>query len=241
MPTGRKQIFLRGMKDGIPISLGYFAVAFTLGIHAKNAGLTVFEATLSSLLTNASAGEYGAFSLIRQAAGAMEVIIMMVVINARYLLMSCSLSQKLSPDEPLYKRMLLGHCVTDEIFGISSAYPGKLDPLYAYGAFSVASPGWALGTALGVLVGNILPSNAVSALSVGLYGMFIAVIIPPTKTNKVLSGVVIISMLSSYLLSVWPLMQAVSEGMRTIILTVVIAGAAAALFPVKDEEKEAAA
>ena len=241
MPTGRKQIFLHGMKDGIPISLGYFAVAFTLGIHAKNAGLTVFEATLSSLLTNASAGEYGAFSLIRQAAGAMEVIIMMVVINARYLLMSCSLSQKLSPDEPLYKRMLLGHCVTDEIFGISSAYPGKLDPLYAYGAFSVASPGWALGTALGVLVGNILPSNAVSALSVGLYGMFIAVIIPPTKTNKVLSGVVIISMLSSYLLSVWPLMQAVSEGMRTIILTVVIAGAAAWLFPVKDEEKEAAA
>lgn len=241
MPTGRKQIFLRGMKDGIPISLGYFAVAFTLGIHAKNAGLTVLEATLSSLLTNASAGEYGAFSLIRQAAGAMEVIIMMVIINARYLLMSCSLSQKLSPDEPLYKRMLLGHCVTDEIFGISSAYPGTLDPLYSYGAFSVASPGWALGTALGVLVGNILPNNAVSALSVGLYGMFIAVIIPPTKTNKVLAGVVIISMLMSYLFGVLPLVNGISEGMRTIILTVLIAGAAAVLFPVKDEEKEAAA
>ena len=240
MPTGRKQIFLHGMKDGIPISLGYFAVAFTLGIHAKNAGLTVFEATLSSLLTNASAGEYGAFSLIRQAAGAMEVIIMMVVINARYLLMSCSLSQKLSPDEPLYKRMLLGHCVTDEIFGISSAYPGTLDPLYSYGAFCVASPGWALGTALGVLVGNILPLRAVSALSVGLYGMFIAVIIPPTRGNKVLAGVVLLSMALSYLLSVWPLFSAVSEGMRTIILTIVIAGAAAALFPVH-EEKEAAA
>lgn len=241
MPTGRKNVFLHGMKDGIPISLGYFAVAFTLGIHAKNAGLTVFEATLSSLLTNASAGEYGAFSLIRQAAGAMEVIIMMVVINARYLLMSCSLSQKLSPDEPLYKRMLLGHCVTDEIFGISSAYPGTLDPVYSYGAFCVASPGWALGTALGVMVGNILPANAVSALSVGLYGMFIAVIIPPTKTNKVLAGVVIISMAMSYLLSVLPMLSAISEGMRTIILTLVIAGAAAALFPVKDEEKEAAA
>lgn len=242
MPTGRKQVFLHGMKDGIPIALGYFAVAFTLGIHAKNAGLTVFEATLSSLLTNASAGEYGAFSLIRQAAGALEVIVMMVVINARYLLMSCSLSQKLAPDAPLWQRMLLGHCVTDEIFGISSAYPGKLDPFYAYGAFSVASPGWALGTALGVLVGNILPVNAVSALSVGLYGMFIAVIIPPTKSNKILAGVVFVSMAASFVFSVWPLFSFISEGMRTIILTVVIAGAAAALFPVKEEEeKEAAA
>ena len=240
MRTDRKRIFLRGMKDGIPISLGYFAVAFTLGIHARNAGLNVFEATLSSLLTNASAGEYAAFSLIRQAAGVMEVIIMTMVINARYLLMSCALSQKLSPDTPLIERMMLGQCVTDEIFGISAAYPGKLDPVYSYGAFSVASPGWALGTALGVLMGNILPANAVSALSVGLYGMFIAVIIPPTKKDRVLTGVVVGSMALSYVLSVWPLFDFISEGMRTILLTVFIAGAAAALFPVR-EEKEAAA
>lgn len=240
MPAGRRNVFLHGMKDGVPIALGYFAVAFTLGIHARNAGLNVFEATLSSLLTNASAGEYAAFSLIRLAAGVMEVIVMMIVINARYLLMSCALSQKLSPDAPLWQRMLLGHCVTDEIFGISAAYPGKLDPFYAYGAFSVASPGWALGTAMGVLLGNILPGNAVSALSVGLYGMFIAVIIPPTKQNKVLLFVVIISMALSFVMRVAPLFDFISEGMRTIILTVLIAGAAAALFPVP-EEKEAAA
>lgn len=237
--TERKRVFLRGMRDGIPISLGYFAVAFTLGIHARNAGLNVFEATLSSLLTNASAGEYAAFSLIRQAAGVMEVIIMTVVINARYLLMSCALSQKLSPDTPLLERMMLGQCVTDEIFGISAAYPQQLDPVYSYGAFSVASPGWALGTALGVLMGNILPSNAVSALSVGLYGMFIAVIIPPTKKDRVLTGVVAGSMALSCVMSVWPLFDFISEGMRTILLTVLIAGAAAVLFPVR-EEKEAA-
>lgn len=240
MRTERKRVFLRGMRDGIPISLGYFAVAFTLGIHARNAGLNVFEATLSSLLTNASAGEYAAFSLIRQAAGVMEVIIMTVVINARYLLMSCALSQKLSPDTPLIERMMLGQCVTDEIFGISAAYPEQLDSVYSYGAFSVASPGWALGTALGVLMGNILPSNAVSALSVGLYGMFIAVIIPPTKKDRVLTGVVAGSMALSCVMSVWPLFDFISEGMRTILLTVLIAGAAAVLFPVR-EEKEAAA
>ena len=237
----RRQVFLRGMKDGVPIALGYFAVAFTLGIHARNAALSVFEATLSSLLTNASAGEYAAFSLIRQAAGVMEVIIMTVVINARYLLMSCALSQKLTPDVPLWQRMLLGQCVTDEIFGISAAYPGNLDPVYSYGAFSVASPGWALGTALGVMLGNVLPGNAVSALSVGLYGMFIAVIIPPTRTNKVLTGVVILSMALSCLMAAAPLFDFISEGMRTILLTMLIAGGAAALFPVKDEQKEAAA
>jgi len=228
-----------GLRDGIPIALGYFAVAFTLGIHAREAGLTAFQATLSSLLTNASAGEYAGFSLIRQAAGALEVIVMMIIINARYLLMSCSLSQKLSPDAPFWQRMLLGQCVTDEIFGISIAVPGTLNPFYAYGAFSVASPGWAAGTALGVILGNALPARAVSALTVGLYGMFIAIVVPPSRHNRVLAGVVALSMALSFALSVWPLFAFLSEGMRTIVLTVAIAGGAAFFFPV--EEKEAAA
>ena len=240
MQKERLKHFLSGMKDGIPIALGYFAVAFTLGIHARNAGLSAFQATLSSLLTNASAGEYAGFSLIRQAASALEVIIMMVIINARYLLMSCSLSQKLSPDAQLWQRMLLGHCVTDEIFGISIAAKGYLNPFYSYGAFSVASPGWAAGTALGVILGNALPARAVSALSVGLYGMFIAIIIPPTRHSRVLTGVVVLSMALSFLLSVWPAFAFLSEGMRTIVLTVLIAGGAALLFPIPDE-KEAAA
>lgn len=240
MEKTRLKNYLSGLRDGVPIALGYFAVAFTLGIHAREAGMTAFQATLSSLLTNASAGEYAGFSLIRQAAGALEIIAMMVIINARYLLMSCSLSQKLSPDTPMWQRMLLGQCVTDEIFGISAAVPGWLDPFYSFGAFSVASPGWAAGTALGVILGNALPARAVSALSVGLYGMFIAIVVPPCRTSRVLAGVVALSMALSFLLSVWPLFAFLSEGMRTIVLTIVIAGGAALLFPVGDE-KEAAA
>ena len=240
MQNNRLKNYLSGVRDGVPIALGYFAVAFTLGIHAREAGLTAFQATLSSLLTNASAGEYAGFSLIRQAAGAVEIIVMMVIINARYLLMSCSLSQKLSPDTPFWQRMLLGQCVTDEIFGISSAVAGLLDPFYAYGAFSVASPGWAAGTALGVILGNALPARAVSALSVGLYGMFIAIVVPPCRKSRVLAGVVALSMALSFVLSVWPLFDFLSEGMRTIVLTIVIAGGAALLFPIRDE-KEAAA
>ena len=240
MENNRRKNYFSGLRDGVPIALGYFAVAFTLGIHAREAGLTAFQATLSSLLTNASAGEYAGFALICQAAGALEIIVMMVVINARYLLMSCSLSQKLAPDTPFWQRMLLGQCVTDEIFGISSAVPGYLDPFYSFGAFSVASPGWAAGTALGVILGNALPARAVSALSVGLYGMFIAIVVPPCRKSKVLAFVVTLSMALSFVCSVWPLLSFLSEGMRTIALTVLIAGGAALLFPVADE-KEAAA
>ena len=239
--TANKKALREGFKAGIPIGLGYFAVSFSLGIAARNAGMTPFQGMLASLLCHASAGQYAGFTMIAASATLLETAIMTFIANARYLLMSCALSQKLTPDVPLWQRMLLGQCVTDEIFGISAAYPGNLDPVYSYGAFSVASPGWALGTALGVMLGNVLPGNAVSALSVGLYGMFIAVIIPPTRTNKVLTGVVILSMALSCLMAAAPLFDFISEGMRTILLTVLIAGGAAALFPVKDEQKEAAA
>lgn len=146
-----------GVRDGMPIGLGYFAVAFTLGIAAKNAGFSPFQAMMESLLNNASAGEYAVFSLVAAGASYWEVAVMTLVANARYLLMSCSLSQKLAPDTSLGHRMLLAFDVTDEIFGISIAVPGRLDPRYTYGAMSVAIPGWALGTFLGVVVGNALP------------------------------------------------------------------------------------
>ena len=165
-----------------------------------------------------------------------------LITNARYLLMSCSLSQKFSPDTPLYHRLLVGYDVTDELFGIAIARPGYLDPFYSYGAFVPAIPGWAIGTALGVTAGSILPARVVSALSVALFGMFLAIIIPPSKKNPVVLGCVCVSFAASWLCSVLPLTSGLSEGTRTILLTILIASAAAALFPVKDEpeEKEAA-
>lgn len=173
-----KTWFRKGMRDGIPIALGYFAVSLALGIAARNAGLTAPQATLASFLLNASAGEYVGFTLIAAGAGYLEVALMEMIANARYLLMSCSLSQKLSPDTPLLHRMLIGYAVTDEIFGISVTVPGNLSPYYTFGAMLVAIPGWSSGTFLGVVLGNILPARVVSALGVGLFGMFIAIIIP---------------------------------------------------------------
>lgn len=147
----------RGMRDGIPVGLGYLAVAFSLGIAARNAGLNAFQGFLVSLLNNASAGEYAGFTTIAADATYLEIAIVTLIANARYLLMSCSLSQKFSPDTPLYHRLLVGYDVTDELFGIAIARPGYLDPFYSYGAFVPAIPGWAIGTALGVTAGASCP------------------------------------------------------------------------------------
>lgn len=235
----RKQ-FTRGLRTGIPISLGYLAVSFTMGITAKNAGLTAFQATLTSLLVNASAGQYAAFTMMAANSGFLELAIMEAVTNARYILMSCALSQKLPSTAKLWQRMTIGFNVNDEIFGMAIAEPDKLNPYYYFGMMAIAMPGWALGTFLGTSVGNILPASAVSALSVGLYGMFLAVIIPASKKSKIILGVVIVSMAASFAMEVIPVFAAIASGTRTILLTVIIASAAAILFPVKEEAKEEA-
>ncbi len=235
MKTENRTWFLQGMKDGIPIALGYFAVALTLGITAKKAGLTALQSLLASLTNHASAGEFIGFTLIAAGASYLELCIMEAVANARYLLMSCALSQKLSSDTSMLHRLLIGFFVTDEIFGVSISVPGKLNPFYTYGAISVASPGWVFGTYLGVILGNLLPSRAVSALGVGLYGMFIAIFIPPARKSKIIAALVVISFSASLIFSKVPVFAQISSGVRIIILTVVISLAAAVLFPVDDE------
>ena len=154
-----------------------------------------------------------------------------LVVNARYLLMSCALSQKLKADTPLRHRMAVAYDVTDEIFGICVAQPGYLNPWYAYGAIVVAIPGWALGTFFGVIMGNVLPTRVVSALSVGLYGMFLAIIIPPARKNRVIAGVVAVGFVASYIVNRLPLFDGLSTGIKTIALTVALALLAAILFP----------
>ena len=239
MELSNRQWYARGLKAGVPIGMGYLAVAFTLGIAAKNAGLTAFQATLTSFLINASAGEFVGFTLIGAGASYLEVAIMELVANARYLLMSFSLSQKLSPKTGILHRMLIGWYVTDEVFGVSISAPGYLNPFYPYGAISLACPGWAIGTCLGVIVGNILPASLVSALSVGLYGMFIAIFVPPSKTSKVIAGLVLVSMALSFAFNRIPVFDGISSGVKTIILTVAISAAAALLFPIREVKKDA--
>ena len=162
---------------------------------------------------------------------------MEAVANARYLLMSASLSQKLKGGVPLWQRLLLGFTVTDEIFGISIGLPSALDPFFTYGAFCVATLGWTSGTFIGAMLGDVLPLYLLSALSVALYGMFISVFIPEARKSRVVAVLVAVSFLASFACAKLPLVSQISEGIRIIVLTVVISLAAAILFPV-DEKKQ---
>lgn len=231
--------YRKGLVDGIPIALGYFAVAFTLGIVAKRAGLTPLQAMLAAGLTNASAGGYAGFTLISENASYLEMALTQLVVNARYILMAFVLSQKLAPKTSTLHRSLVAFDVTDEIFGISVAVKGELNPFYNYGAMTVSIPGWALGTYFGVVMGNILPMAVVNALNVGLYGMFIAILVPVASKDKIIAGLVLISMAASLLFTKLPFLSDISEGLRIIILTVIISLSAAFIFPVKEDKIDA--
>ena len=229
-----------GMRDGIPIGWGYLAVAFSLGIAARNAGLNAAQACLASLLCNASAGEYAGFTVIAANASYIEMAFLTLIANARYILMSCAMSQRMSPSTGSFHRIIMGFDITDELFGIAMARPGSLNPYYTYGAMLVSIPMWAAGTAIGTAAGNILPLSLVSAFSVALYGMFLAVIIPPARRDRVICLIVAICFALSFAASKLPYISTVSEGTRTVILTVVISSAAALLFPRKEDKEEAA-
>lgn len=227
--------FKQGMRDGVPIGLGYFAVSFTLGIAARDAGLTVFQGFLAALLTNASAGGYAGFTLISAGGTYLEMALITVIANARYFLMSSALSQKLKPDLAVHHRFLIGIDVTDELFGISFTRRGWLNPYYFYGAMLLTMPFWATGTAMGIVAGNILSASLVSALSVALYGMFLAVIIPAARENHIVALLILISFVVNFIVSKLSLFKNISGGSQIIILTILISGLAAMFFPVKEE------
>lgn len=226
--------FVRGMRDGIPICLGYFAVSFALGIAGRGVGMNAVQAFVMSLTMVASAGQFAAITLIGAGAGIIEMITTTVVVNLRYLLMSCSLTQKLSPETKLLHRLALSYCMTDEIFGLSISVDGFLRPVYTYGITVISVSGWCLGTVLGVIAGNILPALVTNALGVAMYGMFLAIIIPPAKENHFLGALVAVSMAASGLFSVLPYLKAISSGFRVIILTILIAGIAAVIHPIEE-------
>lgn len=236
--TKRRTALVQGMRNGVPIGLGYFAVSFALGIAARNAGLGPFQSFLASLLCNASAGEYAGFRVIAARSGLVTMAVMTFIANARYLLMSTAMSQRMDPEGHPIHRFLMSFFITDEFFAITIVRPGYLEPFYLYGAVLVASPCWALGTALGCVAGELMPARAVSALSVALFGMFLAVIVPPARKNKVIAWLIPVCFAASFALSRLPLVSQLSEGTRTILLTVLIASGAAALFPHEDEADE---
>lgn len=234
----KKKAIVQGFKDGFPIGLGYFAVSFSLGIFAKGVGCNVIQGIINSFLNHASAGEYAVYSMIGVGASYLEMAIMTLIVNARYLLMSTALSQRIHPDTPFIHRIGIGFHVTDELFAISINRPGYVNPFYCYGAFIVAVIGWCAGTATGIVAGGILPGRLVSALSVALYGMFLACIMPEARRHRIVAVLIVISFVLSYIANEAAVFASISSGTKTIILTVLIAAVAAIVFPHPEVEDD---
>lgn len=232
----KNESFKKGIKDGIPIGLGYLAVSFTFGMMSVSSGLSIWQAVLISLTNLTSAGQFAGLDIIVAGGSYWEMALTQLVINLRYCLMSFSLSQKMRRDEPWAHRYLVAFGITDEIFGVSASQEGKVSAFYNYGAMCMAIPGWTLGTLLGAISGSLLPDFIMSALGVAIYGMFLAVIIPPAKKNKAVLLVVVAAMAVSTLFAIVPGLNKVSSGFVIIITTLVTAGGAAYLCPVKEDE-----
>lgn len=242
MPTqqNKSALFAAGIKDGIPICLGYISVAFTFGITAALGGLPTWAAVLMSMTNVTSAGQFAGISLIFSGASMFEMALTQLIINLRYALMSFSLSQKLDSTFTLKSRLLVSFINTDEVFAVAAGQKGEVSKPYMYGLILTPYLGWAGGTLLGGLAGEFLPQSVLSALGIAIYGMFIAIVVPVARSSKSVFAVVAFSVALSCLFNFTPYLKNISSGFIIIICTLIAAGIGAVLFPVKDDSDETA-
>ncbi len=233
-----KNDFTYGLKRGYPIALGYLPVSFTFGLMAVSGGLPPWMAIFISMSNLTSAGQFAGTSLILSGAGFLEITLTTFIINLRYMLMSLSLTQRLDRDMKLSKRLLIAFGVTDETFTVASMEQGSLSFLFLLGLMTGPFLGWSVGTALGALICNALPAALNAAMGIALYGMFIAIIIPPAKKSTAVIVILLISITTVCILNYVPLFSFISSGFRIIIATFAGAGIGACFFPSEEEPSD---
>ena len=226
-----------GVTGGLPVGLGYFSVSFGFGAMAISQGLKVFDDTLISLTNLTSAGQFAGLTVIVAAATLWELILTQLIINSRYALMSLALSQRMGQRIGVLPRLLIAFFNTDEIFALAMARTEPLTVPFMLGLGTLPIIGWTLGTLCGALAGSVLPASIQAALGVMLYGMFIAIVVPPAKQEKPITIAVILAMTFSTLFTLVPLLKQVSAGISIVICTVAAAAVCAALFPIPEEEE----
>jgi len=223
--------FRQGIRHGIPIALGYLSVSFAFGMKAVGDGLTVLQAVLISMTNLTSAGQIAALPLMTGGASLAEMALTQLTINLRYALMSLSLSRKLDESMGTPQRMIFAFANTDEIFAVASSQPGKVGKHYLYGLMLMPWIGWSLGTLLGGAAGTLLPEFVRTALGIAIYGMFLAIILPPARKSRPVRFVVLIAAGLSLCFRYIPGLNTVSSGFVIIICGVAAAAAGAARYP----------
>ena len=229
-----------GVRRGMPVGVGYLSVSFGFGTLAASQGIRVLDAFLISATNVTSAGQFAGLTLMLAGAGLWEVILTQLIINSRYALMSLALSQRMGEKIGLIPRLLAAFMNTDEIFALAMSRKEPLTVPYLLGLGLLPFLGWTAGTVLGALAGSVLPEAIRTALGVMLYGMFIAIVIPPAKKERPVLVAVLIALVCSCLLDWVPVFEKVSAGISIVICTVLAAGICAALFPISEEEAEEA-
>lgn len=230
--------FKKGLKDGIPIALGYLSVSFSIGIMVLTGGLSVFQGALMSLTNVTSAGQFAGIRIIIAGGTLLEMIMTQFIINLRYALMSLSLSQKLSDKVTLWQRFVIAFANTDEIFAVAMSHTKSLTFPYMAGLQILPITGWVTGTVLGAVACNLMPSSLSTAMGVALYGMFIAIVVPVARKSKPVFAVALIAVAVSCILYYVPAFDGISDGIAIIISTIVAAGIGAALFPVEQSDTD---
>lgn len=230
--------FKNGISDGIPIALGYFSVSIGFGIMAVSKGIPPIVALLMSLTNLTSAGQVAGVDVIAHGGTLIEMAVAQLVINMRYALMSVSLSQKMHSSVSILDRLWIAFGNTDEIFAVSSSKEGEIGKKYMLGLMLMPIVGWSSGTIIGALAGTILPPTVVSALGIAIYGMFVAVFVPPMKKSGAVSAVVLVSAALSCGFAFLPMFNKVSAGFVIIICAVIAATVGAIIKPVKNEDEE---
>lgn len=222
----------QGIKDGLPIAIGYFSVSFSFGIVALKQGLTIFQAVLTSLTNVTSAGQFAGLQIIVAGGTILEMILTQFIINLRYALMSLSLSQKLDESVTIPQRLMMAFANTDEIFAAAMAHQKAVTCRYMAGLQIIPVLGWTLGTLAGAIAGNLLPKSLCSALGLALYGMFVAIVVPAARQSRPIFVVVLLAIMISCILTFVPLFAQISGGIIVIIATIIAATVGAVLFPV---------
>ncbi|MCI7814617.1 MAG: AzlC family ABC transporter permease [Lachnospiraceae bacterium] len=234
----KKEEFLQGIRHGIPICLGYFSVSFAFGMMAVIQGLPLWAAVLISLTNLTSAGQFAGLNLILSGGSAVELMMTTFIINIRYFLMSLSISQKVEEKMTMKQRLAVSFGITDEIFAVGMQYPKALNACYMAGLICTPVLGWTLGTLCGGAITSLMPQSLTNALGIALYGMFIAIIIPPARKSKAVLFTVALAILMSCIFTYVPSFSFLTGGWGIIVITLAVSAIAAWLFPVKEEDKE---